>query len=67
MDRKKAYKDVKKKHTKTEKKGNYMLLGMTLGTVAGAVVGVFNVHNLIFIPIGLLIGFGFGISIEKGE
>lgn len=67
MGRKKVCKDLKKKHTKTEKKRNYMLLGMTLGTAVGAIVGVFNVHNLIFIPIGLLIGFGIGISIEKGE
>ncbi|MCI8409974.1 MAG: hypothetical protein HFJ09_12015 [Lachnospiraceae bacterium] len=65
MDGKKVDKDIKKKHIKVKKKGNYMLLGIILGTAVGAVVGVFNVHNLIFIPIGLLVGFGIGISIEK--
>lgn len=66
MKKNKLAKLQTKKRNK-DKKGNYMLLGTALGTAVGAVIGIFNVHNLIFIPIGLLVGFGIGISIEKGE
>ncbi|MBD5088410.1 MAG: hypothetical protein HDT30_06295 [Clostridiales bacterium] len=68
MDEKKeTCKTTDIKEIKEKKKGNYMLLGVILGTAVGAVVGIFNVHNLTFIPIGLLIGFGIGISIGKEE
>ncbi|MDE7425946.1 MAG: hypothetical protein K2N51_19985 [Lachnospiraceae bacterium] len=65
--KKRDLRNNKYKKIKEKKKGNYMLLGVILGTAVGAVVGIFNVHNLVFIPIGLLIGFGIGISIGKEE
>lgn len=54
-----------KKKTDGEKKGSYMFLGMTLGTAAGVVVALFHIHNLTFIPVGLLVGLGIGVSIER--
>lgn len=52
---------------KKEKVRTYAGLGTVIGTMAGLVVGVFNLHDWLFIVIGALIGFGIGVSKEKED